>query len=188
MRLMSVDMRFYPADLVSTYMNIRGKVQPGYTYVGDMLKDWGELSKLIHEYDISAVHYLRWIWKFYTRHKPVEIGIAHVSMVASPKSLKIYMDNASYTERDRELELRVKLDIQTDVIQTEITCGRTLRDILLDESLVVGVVVRYALAHSGGLKDLVMRFCREAEHEIVCEPLYVKLLSDKLPPGQRTRL
>ena len=170
----------HPSDLSGFYMHLRNKVHP-YSYIGDLVKDWGELCRLIDENNINAVHYMRWAWGFYTRHRP----IAYVNMLNTPKSVKIYMDTAAYTEKDRETELCIKLDIQKDVVQTELTFGRELHDILLDESLVIGVVLRYALAFSGGLEELVRRFCAEAEYEITCEPLYRQLIGDKLPPVKR---
>jgi hypothetical protein len=108
-------------------------------------------------------------------------------MVNSPKSVKLYMEQSPNTDEECEKDLRLKLDIQRDIVLTELTCGRELREILLDEELAVGVIMRYALAYCGGLEDLVRRFCAEAEYEISYEPLYGKILKDKLPPSSRPR-
>lgn len=163
------------------YSNLRHNVQSTYSYVGDVAKDWGQLSRLLQENNINALHYMRWIWNFYTRHRP----IAYVTMINSPKSVKIYMDEAPYKEEDRINELKLKLDIQTDIVLTEISCGRSIRDILVDENLALGTVMRYALSYTGGFADLVQTFRAEAERELLWEPLYLTLLEDKLPPGDR---
>lgn len=173
----------FPSTLVTLYANIRSRVQPGYTYVGDMCKDWSGLCRLLDENKLNAAHYMRWMWDFRTRNRP----IAYINMLTGPASVKLYMDKADYKDKDREHVLRVKLDIQKDIVLTELTLGRELPEVLVDESLAVGVVMRYALAHCGGLQNLVRQFCVEAEYEISSEPLYLRILGDKLPPVVRAR-
>jgi hypothetical protein len=177
-----------PVGLASIYTELRRSVQPDYNYCGDMVVDWGELSKLLNSQDINPRRYMRWAWDFY-RNRLLECAqpIVWVHMVNSPKSVKLYMEQAPNTDEERENDLRLKLDIQKDTVLTEMTCGRALHEILLDEELAVGVIMRYALAYWGGLEDLVRRFCAEAEYEISCEPLYGKILKDKLPPSSRPR-
>jgi len=173
------DKKFLPSELVDIYTTVRSKIQPNYKYIGDLTVDWGELRRLLLENHIYAPHYMQWIWNYHAKYR----SLVYISMVSSATSVQLYMKTAAYTEKDRETELHIKLDIQKEVIQTELKRGRKLRDILMDESLVIGVVMRYALAHSGGLEDLVHSFCSEAEHEIIYEPLYIKLIGDYLPPG-----
>ena len=137
----------FPSELAGIYGHLRHRAAPPYTYIGDMVKDWSGLCRLLTENNLDTKHYMRWIWNFYTLHRP----IAYINMITSPKSVKIYMDQAPYKEEDRESELRLKLDIQKDVVLTEMTCGRHLQEILHDESLAIGAVMRYVLAISGGL-------------------------------------
>lgn len=183
-RVYDPDKQFSPPELALLYVTIRNKVQPDYVYVIDgMLKDWGELARLIADNHIYAPHYMRWIWDFHSKFR----SLVYINMLNSANSVKLYMRDASYTEKDRETELRIKLNIQKEVVRTELKRRRELRTVLLDETLVIGVVLRYALAYSGGLEDLVSIFCAEAEYVIVFEPLYNKLLGDNLPPGTGTR-
>lgn len=182
-RVYDPDKQFSPPELALLYVTIRNKVQPAYVCATEStLKDWGELARLIADNHICAPHYMRWIWDFYAKVRP----IVHIKMLNSADSVQLYMRNIGYTEKDRETELRIKLNIQKEVVHAELKRRRELRTVLLDETLVIGVVLRYALAYSGGLEDLVSIFCAEAEYVILFEPLYNKLLGDNLPPGTGT--
>lgn len=94
------------------------------------------------------------------------------------------MEKASYTPEQRSQDVRVNLDIQFEVVRQRLSFGEDLCKILSDDSLELGVVVRYVLAHHGGFTDLASGFRAEAEREVRLNPYYKQILSDKLPLGK----
>lgn len=153
--------------------------QPHYQVVKKDEARWVSLAKMLIARGLDGGHYVKWMYDFYTTLRPV----AYPKQIASPKSLQIYLQRASYNPSERLATLRVKVDIQLEVVRQQLSLGRTLRAILEDTSLEIGPVIRYVLAHRGGLADLACGFRAEAERAIGLEPLYKTVLGDKLPEG-----
>lgn len=139
-----------------------------------------QLAKLVFEKDIDGVHFVTWAYNFFS--EATKCNDVFVNQIASPKTVQIYMDRAPTSKSDRESDLRLKLQLQNDVIDTELRLGRELSDILVDYTLAIGAVLRYVFASQSGIDDLAEKFREGAELEIRLNPLYREILGDKLPP------
>jgi hypothetical protein len=166
--------------LRDTYMTLRRLAQPRYRGNPDDEKHWKHLAKQVIAHNLDGGHYIRWIYDFYTTLRPM----TYPRQIASPKSVQIYMQKASYRPADRMRDLQVKIDVQFEIVRQRAALGTTLPAILADTSLEIGAVVRYVLAHNGGYADLASGFRAEAERAIGFEPLYKQILGDKLPLGE----
>lgn len=140
---------------------------------------WTNLAKLLIDRNIDGIHYVNWIYDFYTFTRPA----AYPRQITSTKSVRIYMEKASYKPAQREQEVCVNLNIQFEVVRQRLSFGEDLRTILSDESLELGAVVRYVLSHHGDFTDLASGFRAEAEREVRLNPYYKKIMGDKLPLG-----
>jgi len=151
--------------------------RPKYRVNPNDEKYWTQLAKSLIDKGLDGAHYVRWIYDFYTTTRPT----AYPRQIASPKSVQIYLQNATHKAEDRRRQLQVKLDIQLGIVRQRTSLGWSLDSILADPTLEIGTVVRYVLAHHGGLTDLASGLRADAERAIGDEPLYKAILGDMLP-------
>ena len=126
---------------------------------------------------VGPFEYVNWCFdEILTRHDDV-----YPNMLGSSKLLIPFLE--SYDYHNEELELLVKA--QAKIIKVREERGEGLDSILLDEDMPVGVVLRFAVAHSRGRPDLEAYFKEDTKKQLMLRPYYRKLLSNYLPPEMK---
>ena len=130
---------------------------------------WEKFAALIEGKDIIPSRYIRWA---YMQLRPIH-GAAWIPQITSKKLLASFMEAAC----DAVAQDTLKLRLQLDVLQHQLSSGRSIREVLEDELLDLGDAVRYAAARKSGMTDIAGRWRRGADLDIENEPVYAKLLS-----------
>jgi len=138
-------------------------------------KLWLKLAETLVRNNIQPRQYIKWAYDFYSKRFPVP----YVNMLASDKTVKIFLDREPHMV-DQEANTRLLCSLQQDTLRVELEKGRTPREIVLDSSLELGVVFRYAIAQSSGLGGLADRLRDQVKRELHFNPTYKKVLGNFL--------
>lgn len=128
-----------------------------------------ELARTLLETDVDALHYVEWAYDFYRARRPV----VYVTLITSPKTLRIYREKIPDVDREVSLEL----SLQIDTLKTQLALGRDAREIITDRYLELGGLFRYALARKAQLPELAKQFEEDALLTARTHPLYAQFLS-----------
>lgn len=164
------------AELREGYTLLRQMHSPYYRPGPQDEKQWARLAATLARNGIPHRQYLKWAYEFYADRYPVPF----VNMIASDKTVKIFLERESFMA-DQEADTRLKCELQQDTLAVELQKGRTPREIVEDSSLELGVVFRYAVAHSAGLRGLVDRLRDQVARELHFNPHYREVLGSFLP-------
>jgi hypothetical protein len=109
------------------------------------------------------------------------LGTVYPNMVTTGHMVQKYV-----MERpDIESDLKLLIKLQADSISHLLKRGRSLEEVLLDTTLELSAVFRFALAWSENRHDIAARFREAAQRMLTFQPLYKQLLAKWLPEELR---
>jgi hypothetical protein len=169
----------YVEALQETYLRLRQMDHPKVRIASGKEKAWEQCAADLLVANANPHAYMAFTYDSY-RSKGIDV---YVEMVTSTKAVRAYLDQRP--NEIRAIELKVRL--MKDTVHTQLGMGRTIREILLDQTLSLGVVFRYALACSSKELDLAAQFCDDAEEELLYRPEYLDLLGRWLPERSKAK-
>lgn len=164
------------AEMREDFMVLRQMSNSYYRVNPKDEKQWEHLAETLVRNKIPHRQYLKWAYEFYKRRFPVPL----VGPIASDNAVKIFLDREPFM-RDQKFDTALKCALQGDTLAFELKKGRTHQEIVEDSSLELGVVFRYAIAHSAGLRELAEKLRGQAERELHFNPHYREILGTFLP-------
>jgi hypothetical protein len=169
-----LELEWYSDAITKAYMQMRHRYRPELVYMSNRDKKMVDgLAERLWHCKINPYNYVRFVFDLYAR----QTGDVFFPMVASPKSVQAYIEERPIDEDN----IKRLVQLQYQLVETEKSYGRTLRDILTDYHLQLSAVFRYAVAWTVGEEDLCELFRKDAERMILFEPLYQELLKNALP-------
>ena len=162
-------------QLRDDYTLLRQMNNSNYTPRDRDEKMWMKLAESLDRNDISPRRFIKWAYDFYKMRHPVPF----VNMVTSDRAVTIFLNREPHMV-DQEAETRLRCELQQATVKAELEKGRSPREIVLDSSLELGAVFRYAFACSADLRDLTERLRDQVEREVHFNPTYRKILGEFL--------
>lgn len=167
------------AELKAAYWMFRGMPEP--KYYNEKTREradrqWNRLAGELQRASVDPRRYIRWAYK----ELLPGYAVVWVNIITAPKVVARF--HKEWPEAEKRERLLISLQFNTVIHETSM--GRSMREILEDESLDLGDAVRYALARKSRMSDIADCWKRGAALDIDNEPVYRELLSDLLERGK----
>lgn len=165
----------YIERLKGLYLLMRRRYDPSISCVAS--RDYPLLTrlgkKLYHE-GIDPAEYIRFCFMDYYVGKA---GAVYMGMLVSPQAIAAFKS----TEAERAGEFRDAIDIQCRYFEGWLSSGKDVKKILTDPAYSLGPVMRYVLAKTYGLLEILPLFEEGARMAVAFAPRYFDFFGELLP-------
>lgn len=170
----------YIDSLHRAYLQLRQRIKPDMTCVHGHDLEWRQLAVMLVKHKIDPYDYIQFCYDmFIPRHDDLYPGVV-LSLT------NVHRFKGADAERG-EGQLRMLLRLQFLELEHQLSRGRKLEDILVDEGVSLSAVFRYAICKAFGLLKLTPLFEEDANLMLTFKPAYKALLHDLLEGNHDTR-